>query len=420
MHVLFVHRAFPAQFGQLALKLSRRYGWKCSCMFQHLSRCPSPTPEMLQCLELCPIQGAPDPRTDENLAWPQNFGRTLEIGRAVFETVRVRGLHPDLVVGHGGLTATLLLRDLLDCPLVDYCEYYFAPRHRDLTYRVDLPAIEAELFYPRCINAATLLNLSAADSAYTPTAWQRQSFPERFQPKIEVHFDGVDTELYRPGKLPRVLADQPVSADTRIVTFAARGLESVRGFDIFLNVARRILRERNDVMFAVAGDDGVYYGWDKLRTGGISFKEWALRRADVDPAHFVFLGHIEPAQLAEVLCLSDLHIYLTVPFVLSWSLFNALACGCTVLAGDVPPVREIIEPGRNGLLEPLFDDERIASTALHVLRHPADFGPLREAARAQIEQSYSLDVAVPPMHDYFERVGRRDARTAGALLHTRG
>src|SRR5262249_51951654 len=240
MHVLFVHRAFPAQFGRLALELTRRYGWQCTCLFQHLSRCPTPTPEMFQQLRLIRIEGGPDPGSDSDTPWPQVHGRTLEVGRAVYETVRAHQLMPDLVIGHGGLAPTLFLRELLDCPLVDYCEYYFAPRRRDLTYRVDLPPIEAELFFPRCINAATLLNLAAADRGYTPTQWQRQSFPERWRSKIDVQFDGIDTELYRPRAVPRQIAGKPVSTETRIVTFAARGLESMRGFDLFVQVARRI------------------------------------------------------------------------------------------------------------------------------------------------------------------------------------
>jgi glycosyltransferase involved in cell wall biosynthesis len=194
-----------------------------------------------------------------------------------------------------------------------------------------------------------------------------------------------------------------IPADTRLVTFAARGLESMRGFDLFLRVAQRISRERSDVLFIVAGDERIYYGWDDLRTGSTSFKAWALSQGDYDLSRFVFLGHVEPEQLAEVLRRSDLHLYLSVPFVLSWSVLDALACGCVVLAGDVPPVREVITPGHNGLIEPLFDVERIAETALRVLRDPAAFAPLRQAARATVEATYALDVAVPGMKAFFER-----------------
>src|SRR6185437_3675501 len=233
MHVLFVHRAFPAQFGRLALELTRRYGWKCSFVIEHLSRCPEPSPEMLRHLDLhyLPhLASATGPSP-----WPQRYGQVMERAQALFETVRAQpALRPDLVVGHGGLLPTLLLRDLLPCPFVDYCEYYFAAEHRDLSYRLDLPAVEPAGFYPRCINAATLVNLCACDSAYAPTRWQRDSFPARFANKIEVHFDGIDTELYRPHPGPRVVAGHALPAGKQIVTFVARGLESMRGFDLFL------------------------------------------------------------------------------------------------------------------------------------------------------------------------------------------
>jgi glycosyltransferase involved in cell wall biosynthesis len=403
MHVLFVHRAFPAQFGRLALELTRRYGWKCTCLIEHLSRCPSPAPEMLQQLELLPI---PRPTgADQSPPWPQTYGRALEIGQAAFEAVRARpDLRPDLVVGHGGLVPTFFLREVLDCPIVDYCEYYFAAERRDLTYRLDLPPVEPAPFFPRCINATTLISLAACDAGYAPTSWQRQSFPRRFWPKIDVHSDGIDTQLYRPRSLPREVAGRSVAPQTRIVTFVARGLESMRGFDMFMDVAQRIVHARPDTLFVVVGDEETYYGWDDLRTGGPSFKEWVLSRGEYDLSRFLFLGHLEPERLAEVLCLSDLHLYLSVPFALSWSVLNALACGCVVLAGDVPPVREVIEPGRNGLIEPLFDRESLAETALQVLGDPDAFRPLGQAGRVLMEEKYSLDVAVEPLRAFFERV----------------
>jgi glycosyltransferase involved in cell wall biosynthesis len=270
MHLLFVHRAFPAQFGRLALELTRRHGWKCTCAFEHLSRCPSPSAEMGQRLDLLAIPTGAGSHAEDALPWPQIYGDALERARSLTALVRGRpDLRPDLVVGHGGLLPTLFLREFLDCPFVDYCEYYFVPRRRDLTYRLDLPPVEPAAFFPRCINAATLVNLTACDAGYAPTAWQRQSFPERFHPKIEVHFDGIDTDLYRPRTVPRLLSGRPVPAETRVVTFVSRGLESLRGFDLFLEVARRVERERPDVLFVVAGGERTHSAWDGLFTGGL-------------------------------------------------------------------------------------------------------------------------------------------------------
>src|SRR5579884_570683 len=405
MRVLFIHRAFPAQFGRLALELVKRYGWDCRFLVEHLSSCPSPSAEMIARLPLQAIEPGRPMSRDEDLPWPRRFGAALERGQAAYEALRRQGpWEPDLVIGHGGLIPTLLVREVVPCPIVDYCEYYFAPQHRDLTYRLDFPTAELAPFFPRCINAATLVNLVACDAAYTASQWQRSCFPERFRSKIEVHFDGVDTQLYRPRVVPRLLAGRTLSANTRVVTFVARGLESMRGFDLFMQMAQRILAVRSDVLFAVVGGDDTYYGWDRLFTGDGSFKEWVLARGNYDPSRFLFLGHLEPGKLAEVLCLSDLHIYLSVPFVVSWSLFNALACGCTVLASDTEPVHEVIEAGKTGLLEPLFDVERLAHTALRVLRDPAANRALGKAARLLVEEKYSLDVAVPAIKSYFEGV----------------
>jgi glycosyltransferase involved in cell wall biosynthesis len=289
---------------------------------------------------------------------------------------------------------------------VDYCEYYFAPEHRDLSYRLDLPAVRDAGHHPRAINAAALAGLVACEAGYSPTHWQRDSFPRRFAGKIEVHFDGVDTELYRPGPPPSTIAGQEISPRTRVVTFVARGLEALRGFDLFLRLARRLADARPDVRFVVAGDEGTYYGWDRLQTGGVSFKEWALSRVEVDLSRFLFLGHVEPVILADVLRRSDLHVYLGVPFVPSWSLWGALASGCVVLAGDVPPVREVIEPNRAGLLGPLLDVEGLAEVALRVLDQPQEYRPLGEARRRLVEERYALDVAVPALKDFFTRVAR--------------
>jgi len=189
-----------------------------------------------------------------------------------------------------------------------------------------------------------------------------------------------------------------------VVTYVARGLESMRGFDQFMSVAQRIINERSDVIFIVVGGEEIYYGWDKLHIGQPSFKQWVLSQGNYDLSRFVFLDYVEPPVLSDILCLSDLHVYLTVPFVPSWSFFDALACGRVVLASDVAPVREVIEPDKTGLVAPLFDVDALCEKALPVLKDPAEFRPLGHAARTLMETRFSIDVCVPPLKDYFERI----------------
>jgi glycosyltransferase involved in cell wall biosynthesis len=413
MHVLFLHQSFPGQFGRLALHLKRRHRWQSSFLVEGHGSCPSPTAEELAELPLHPIR-----RMERRITpWSETYAKSLEQGVAYYDALRaLPDLRPDLVVAHQTLAPTLFVRDLLRCPIIQYCEYYYAKSGSDISYRIDLPAAPPAPFYPRCVNAPILVELTACDGGYAPTQWQKQCFPERYRPKIEVHFDGVDAELYRPrpvgpDEARALLGGRSVPEGTRVVTFVARGLESMRGFDLFMRVGREVCRRRTDVLFVVAGGEMSYYGWDRLRIGRDSFKEWALSQGDFDLSRFVFLGQVEPTRLARVLCLSDLHLYLTVPFVPSWSLFNALSCGRVVLASDVTPVREVIEPGVTGLVENLFDVEKLTATAMRVLAAPVEYRPLGLAGRQLVERRYSEEVCHPELKDYFERMAARGARS---------
>jgi glycosyltransferase involved in cell wall biosynthesis len=413
MHVLFLHQSFPGQFGRLALSLKRRHGWRCSFLVEGAGSCPSPSAEELAELPLYGVR-----RMERRITpWNETYAKSLEQGVAYYEALKaLPDLHPDLIVSHQTLAPTLFLRDLMSCPMIQYCEYYYAKSGSDISYRIDLPPAPPAPFYPRCVNAPILVELTVADGGYAPTRWQRQCFPERYRPRIEVHFDGVDTDLYRPAPVGpdearALLGGRSVPDGTRVVTFVARGLESMRGFDLFLRVAGELCRRRSDVLFVVAGGEMSFYGWDRLRIGRDSFKEWALSQGDYDLSRFVFLGQVEPSRLARLLCLSDLHIYLTVPFVPSWSLFDALSCACVVLASDVPPVREVIEPGVNGLVENLFDGEALTATALRILADPAEFRPLGQAGRQLIESRYSEEVCHPELKEYFERMASMQGRS---------
>ncbi len=409
MNILFIHDAFPAQFGRLALELKRGRGWNCRFLVQALSSCPTPTPEMLEELEIRLVPLAAEHRNSDGVPWPQVHGHYLEQCQAVLGAVKASAWpRPDLIVAHGGRGApTIFLREAIDCPIIVYCEYYFALRRGDISYRIDLPAAEPAPFFPRTINAATLCALVDCDAGYSATRWQKQSFPARFQHKIETYFDGIDVQLYKPGPAPRSIAGRSIPPGTRVVTFASRGLESIRGFDIFMEVADRIARARQDVIFVVVGGEEIHYGWDKLHTQAPSFKEWVLKRRTYDLDRFLFLGRILPEELATILRLSDLHLYLTAPFVLSWSMVSAMATGCVVLASDVAPVRELIDPGINGLAEPLFDVDRLCEQALAVLDDPGAYAPLGRRARALVEERYSLEACIPPLGDFLERVAGR-------------
>jgi glycosyltransferase involved in cell wall biosynthesis len=176
-----------------------------------------------------------------------------------------------------------------------------------------------------------------------------------------------------------------------------------------MRFAKQLCDCRDDVHFVVAGQDRVCYGGDQAVTGGRSFKEWVLAQDHYDLSRYHFVGLLPPRELARLFSITDLHVYLTVPFVLSWSLLNALACGATILASDTAPVREVIRHGETGLLVDFFDVEGMVDRAVDVLASPQTYRPLGEAGMALIRERYSLDVCLPQMLALYESVTGRTA-----------
>jgi hypothetical protein len=240
------------------------------------------------------------------------------------------------------------------------------------------------------------LDLENCRRGCSPTRHQRSLFPDAYRPRIEVIFDGIETEIFRRREdVPRRAGGRSIPEATRIVTYVSRGFESIRGFDIFMKVARSIYRRFPDVLFIVLGSDRVCYGGDERHIRHETFREHVMAQDDYDPSRFVFTGLLPVSKLVEVLSLSDLHLYFTLPFVLNWSLLEALACGCTVLASDTAPVREMIEDGHNGRLCGFSDVEGFATRAVEILRDPGAFPHLGRAAIERIRREYAIDVTPP-------------------------
>jgi glycosyltransferase involved in cell wall biosynthesis len=251
-----------------------------------------------------------------------------------------------------------------------------------------------------------LLDLEYCAAGYSPTRYQHALMPAAYQPKLRVIHDGIDTEVWRRHDMPdRRLGNLVLADGERLVTYVSRGLEMMRGFDVFMRMAKRVCEADPKVRFVVVGEDRVAYGGDLRHTGGQSFKQHVLAQDDYDLDRIHFVGQVQPPQLARLLNLSDLHVYLTVPFVLSWSCLDAMACGCTVLGSDTAPVREVISDGDNGLLCDFFDDEAMAERALEVLADPAAHRErLGAAAERTVAERYALDVTFPQMASFYEEV----------------
>ena len=422
MNILYIHQNFPAQFGHIAAELVRRPGWRCT----FVSRTPGGNVLGIDKVRYDLRGGA----TRANHFCSRSFENAVWHCDGVYHALKARpDVRPDLIVAHSAFGSSLFLRELYpDVPVVNFFEYFYRPHgpDTDMEFRADLgwPVAEEKFLRSYCRNAMILLDLNNCQAAYTPTHFQKSGFPELFKPKMRVIFDGVDRETYHghdeqlrppPGSRgTRKVCGVTVPDSTRIVTYVSRGFESMRGFDIFLRVAKRIARQFPDVLFFVVGTDQVEYGGDDAFTGGKTFKEWVLSREEFDLTKFVFTGRLEQPHLARLLAASDLHIYLTVPFVLSWSMVDAMSCGAVVLGSSTPPVVEMIRDGENGLLADFFDVDGMAEKALRVLRDPGAFRPLGRAAEQLVQDHYSLDVTLPRMLQLYEDAASMHApRTPG-------
>lgn len=398
MHILFVHQNFPAQFGHIGSYLAQNKGMRCT----FVSEKPAGHSDGIERIQYRLKGGATRTthycsRTFENNIWHTH---------GVYEALRARpDIKPDLIVGHSGFGSTLFLNELYDCPIINYFEYFYRPGGSDMDFRPDFPSTELNRLRARARNAMLLLDLENCDAGYCPTTWQRSNIPKLFHDKVRVIFDGIDTRVWHPVEsVSRTFAGRDIPEGMKVVSYVSRGMESMRGFDMFMKAAKRLCDMRDDVMFIVVGEDRVCYGGDEKVTGTKSFKNWVLSQDNYDLSRFHFTGRVTPHDLVDLFSLTDLHMYLTVPFVLSWSLMNSLACGATVLASDTAPVRDMIEHGQNGLLVDFFDVEKMAESASEVLDSPQDYKHLGRAGIEMIENQYSLDVCLPQMEDLYEHV----------------
>ena len=235
MHVLFVHQNYPAQFGHIAQHLIKNHAIRCT----FVSEKPAGIEAGIERIQYKLRGGATAKshycsRTFENQTWHSH---------AVFEALR-RGpdIRPDLIVGHSGFASTLPLRELYDCPIINYFEYFYHVLDSDIDFRQDLPLCSTlDRIRARARNATLLLDLENCDAGYSPTRWQHSRLPPRYQDKLSVIFDGIDTTFWRPmDDVPRQLAGRMLRPDQRLVTYVSRGMESMRGFDVFMRIAKRL------------------------------------------------------------------------------------------------------------------------------------------------------------------------------------
>jgi glycosyltransferase involved in cell wall biosynthesis len=392
MNVLFVHNSFPAQFKHIATRLRTDGVGK-------LAAIGSETSAAMPGVDLRRY------KTPLAVGSAHTFSRRFEVEcrraeQVMFAALQLKadGFEPDLIFAHCGWGETLPLRTVFpSARMAVYCEYYYRPEGQDVGFDPETGQFGVDgIVGLNAKNASTLLALAECDIGISPTPWQKSTFPREFQSKIAVAHEGVDTQWLAPD--PTAKVDLPgglrLTRDDEVVTYFSRSLEPMRGFHIFLRALPEILRARPDAQIVLVGDEKVSYG-SPAPDGG-SWKSHFLREAlpNIDLSRVHFVERLPHARLRALMQVSSVHVYLTYPFVLSWSCVEAMSTGCAIVASDTAPVRDIIVDDDNGVLTPFHDPEALAAAICGLLADPARRERLSKSARASALAGFDIGVCV--------------------------
>lgn len=391
MKVLFVHQNCPGQFKHLAPRMAAVPGNE--VMF--ITRPGKPELPNVRKLEYTPAR-KPAASTHRYLRLTEEGILNGQAAAHAAVEAKKQGFRPDVIVAHVGWGEALYLKNVWPgVPLLAYFEWFYRPYGTDVDF-FKPPALD-DVCRIQTRNDLHYLNLEIADWGITPTHWQWHQHPEAFRHRITVLHDGVDTDLVKPdpqvtGTLKKGLR---LKAGDEVITYVARNLEPYRGFPTFMRAAALIQRRRPRAQIIVVGGDGVSYG--SRPTGGGNYREQMLAELgdtlDLNRIHF--LGRVKYDVFLRLLQLSAAHVYLSAPFVLSWSMLEAMAAGCLLIGSRTAPVLEVIKDGQNGLLADFFSPEEVADQVDRVLDHPDRMAALRRAARQTVVDRYALSKCLP-------------------------
>ncbi len=382
--ILFAHTNFPAQFGFLGKRLAEA-GWEVSFATAR-KEARSDTFRLLFFEEGREITKGVHPylaSTERAVIRGQSAARA-------FYAARAKGYRPDIVMAHSGWGAGLFAKDVWpEAVFVPYLEWWYRYPPVDSSFLKDFEPDEDSRLRQRIRNTPLLLDIEAGEACLAPTRFQAEQFPERLRARIAVIHDGVDTAVHAPAPRPERLGGLDLRAMPEIVTYATRGMEPQRGFPEFMRALARLQARRPGLHAIVVGADRVAYG--RALPEGESWKARMLAELDLDETRVHFTGHLPRPDYLKVLQASDVHVYLTVPFVLSWSMLEAMSAGCALVAADVAPVREFAADGETARLVHFHSPEAIAEAAGALLDDRAEAARLGAAARAHIVERYALD-----------------------------
>jgi len=399
MNILFLHRNFPAQFRHIATELAKD---------------PNNTVVFITNNDTLQLKGINKVIYKLKRQVPKNCHRYLSFyeesiihGQATAEAalaLKNQGFKPDVIYGHTWGN-TMFMKDIFpDVPLLCYFEWFYNAEGADVGFdgRLQNEDDRAKL---RAKNSHLLVDLYSCDAGICPTNWQKSQFPKEFHDKIKTLHDGVDTDFCVPNNNAKILIKDKnleLTAKDEVITYATRGMEAYRGFPEFMRAAAKLLKKRPNAHVVIGGEDRVCYGPQIM---GTTYKEMMLKELpDLDMERVHFVGGLPFNEYVKLLQISSVHVYLTYPFVLSWSVLDAMSCGCCIVASDTPPVLEMMKDNYNAILFDFFNIDQQVEKIEYALDNQDKMQELRHNARKTIVDSYALKDLLPQHIEYVKQL----------------
>lgn len=403
MNILFVHQNFPGQFRHVAPYLAQR-GHKVVALGQaDAAALPGVHMVRYRVMRGNAVEVHPLAREFETKVL------RAEACAEAASALKAQGFTPDVIFSHPGWGESMYLKAVFpQARLVCLMEFYYQARGQDMGFDPEFPMPgwrdEARL---QAKNANLLLAMEAMDLGIAATPWQKQVLPQWASDKTEVLHEGIDTNEVAPDPSAEVFLPNRnvrVRPGDEVLTYVARNLEPVRGYHIFMRALPRILRLRPQARVFIVGGDGVSYG---AAPQGKTYRQQYLEEVgqQLDPARVHFMGKVPRNVFLRLMQVTRCHAYLTYPFVLSWSMLEAMSAGAVVVGSDTAPVRDVIRHGENGLLTDFFDVDELADTVAEVLGRPQQYAQLGQAARRTVVEGYDLNrVCLPGYEDLLRQI----------------
>lgn len=396
MKLLFVHQNMPGQYRELIQWLAAQGGHEIVFLTQRKN---APDLRGVRNVIYESHHKAADDAYGLSKTWETAAGNGFGAVTALKQTVDA-GFVPDIVIGHIGWGEMSFFRQILpDTPMIGFFEYYYSVQGGPVGFDPENPPTAHSPYLMEGHNVVPLYNIEQVTLGHSPTMWQRNRFPKSFHDKIYVCHDGIRTDKLVPKKKASVTLGRigrPLTRKDEIVTYMARNLETTRGFHQFMRALPHIQKARPNARILVVGGNETSYGGKSKHPGGLRGQMEAEVGHLLDWDRLHFLGQVPYENYQSIIQISSCHIYLTMPFVLSWSMLESMSMGATIVASDVPPVREAMTHGETGMLVDFFNPEAIAAQVIDVLAKPRDYEHLGPAAREHVVANYDfLDVCLP-------------------------